>query len=119
MTRVCLLIVMLAPAFAQKKPVTLETFEAQPHEHGSIGATWAPDGKSFVFPEDKKLKLYDCATKTSRELASTEALENAAVKPAAGDRPFDWQNSNTRDGEMTWSQSGKGCCCTRRAATFF
>ena len=40
---------LLAPAFAQKKPVTLDTLNEIARERRSFNPTWASDGKSFVY----------------------------------------------------------------------
>ena len=71
--------------FAQKKPVTLETLNqgGRGGRGGGGAANWAPDGKTFVFRQRQSLMIYNPATKTSRELVSTEAIDAAAVKPPA------------------------------------
>ena len=106
MVRFCLFLLLLAPAFAQKKPVTLEAIEKLNRTPAGIYAVWAPDGKSFVYPEDASLILYDCAAKNSRKLVSTDALDKAAVKPS-GEQPYDWQDRYTHDSTLQWSSSGK------------
>jgi dipeptidyl-peptidase-4 len=93
------------PVFAQKKPVTLESLKTVKHE-GDGPATWAPDGKTFLFQRGPALRIYDCATRTSKELVSTEALDAAAVKgPEEG--AFGWTNRYVESGGPAFSASGK------------
>lgn len=108
MTRLWLLALLIAPAFAQKKPITLETLNQGGGRGGRGGGpvNWAPDGKTFVFRQGRSLRIYDPATKGSKELISTEALDAAAVKPPAPYGPFDWTNRRTRAGGLQWSQDG-------------
>ena len=106
MTRVCLLLALLLPAFAQKKPITLESLEELNRAPTGIYATWSPDGKSFVYQQDAALILYDCTGKTSKTLASTDAIDTAAVKPPA-DQPDQWPDRYTHDAALEWSSSGK------------
>ena len=105
MTRVCLLVLLLSPAFAQKKPVTVEAIEELSRAPRGIDAVWAPDGKSFVYPQENSLKLYDCAAKTSKTLVDTEALENAAVKPPEN-QPDEWQDRYAHDATLEWASTG-------------
>src|SRR5580700_11582361 len=57
----CLFLTLIAPAFAQKKPVTVATLAESEFAAGKQDgpATWAPDGKAFVFERGKTLMLYD------------------------------------------------------------
>ncbi len=96
---------LVAPVFAQKKPVTLESLKAVKHE-GEGSPTWAPDGKTFLFLKDNSLRIYDPAKKTSRELVSTDALDLAAVKgPEEG--AYGWTNRYVESGGVEFSGSGK------------
>jgi len=109
MLRLLLFLSMTAPAFAQKKPITLATlseFEtASTRQDGP--ANWAPDGKTFVFERGKTLRIYDPAKKSSRELVSTESMESAAVPRSIGE-PFDWPNRRVAaDSGLQWSGSSK------------
>jgi dipeptidyl-peptidase-4 len=106
--RLIFLFITVAPIFAQKKPVTLETLKAVKHEEDGA-PTWAPDGKTFLFSRGSSLRIYDVAAKTSRELASAEtmnALDAAAVKgPEEG--AFGWTNREVESGGVGFSASGK------------
>src|ERR1700722_5553996 len=94
--RLIFFIALMVPVFAQKKPVTLESLKAVKDE-GDGPATWAPDGKTFLFQRGSTLRIYDCATRTSKELVSTEALDAAAVKgPEEG--AFGWTNRRVDSG---------------------
>ena len=106
------ILLLAASAFAQKKPITLETLnEAGGRGGGGRGfgglATWAPDGKTFVFRQGRNLMLYDPATKTSKELISAEPIDAAALAPPADEGPVDWQNRRARTGSLEWSADGK------------
>jgi dipeptidyl-peptidase 4 len=105
-TRVCLLVLLLAPAFAQKKPITLETIEELNRKSAAIDATWSPDGKSFVYPQESSLIVYDCVARTSKTLVSTDAFDAAAVKPASG-QPYEWEDRYAHDAALEWSFTGK------------
>src|SRR5271156_1232126 len=97
--------------FAQKKPITLETLNEGGRGGGGGGrgggSTWAPDGKTFVFRQGRSLMIYTPATKSSKELVATDAMDAAAVKGPAEDGPVDWTNRRASLGGMQWSQSGK------------
>jgi dipeptidyl-peptidase 4 len=101
------IVLLVAPAAAQKKPVTLDTLNEIARERRSFAATWSPDGKSFVYKEDNKIYLFDCATRKSKELISTDAIEAAAVKPSPDNRPFEWENRNAEEGGLEWASNGK------------
>src|SRR5580704_5735733 len=110
MRRFLLFTLLASSLFAQKKPITLETLnEGGRGGGGGRGgaANWAPDGKSFVFRQGRSLMLYDPATKSSKELVSTDAMDAAAVKGPPEDGPVDWTNRRASLGGMQWSQSGK------------
>lgn len=96
---------MILPVLAQKKPVTLESLKAV--RHSADGPPiWAPDGKTFLFTRENALRIYDPATKTSKELLPIEPLEAAAVKrPEEG--AFGWANRNVEAGGVEFSASGK------------
>jgi dipeptidyl-peptidase-4 len=107
---VCLLLV--APVFAQKEPITLESMNqggrgVAPSVPGRGAATWAPDGKTFVFRQGRSLMIYDPATKSSKDLVAVDALDAAAVNPPPNDGPFDWTNRRVRDGGLQFSSDGK------------
>jgi dipeptidyl-peptidase 4 len=101
-----LLVLLAFPAIAQKKPVTLEALQDSPRRGDASGApVWAPDGKSFVFRQGRNLVIFDPATKRTRDLVATDAMDQAAVKIPPG--PADWQNRRVRDTPLQWSPSGE------------
>jgi len=111
---VCLLLV--ASAFGQKKPVTLESMNAGGRGgvpsgpgRGAGAATWAPDGKTFVFRQGRSLMIYDPATKSSKDLVAADAMDAAAaaMNPPPNDGPFDWTNRRVRAGGLQFSSDGK------------
>jgi dipeptidyl-peptidase-4 len=94
-------------AFAQKKPVTLETLDESPRRGVPGAAVWAPDGQSFAFRQNGALRVYTASAKTSRQVVALRELDAAAVKPAPGGEPFDWTNRRVRTGDLQWSADGK------------
>ena len=95
-------------AFAQKKPITLESLSgAGGRGFGGGTGIWAPDGKSFAFREAGKLKLYDVASKSSRDILTTKPMNDAAATPDAAAPEFDWTNRRVSGGGLQWSPSGK------------
>jgi dipeptidyl-peptidase-4 len=101
-------------AWGQKKPVTLEALnewrDAAPlgtSERGAPGdPVWAPDGKTFLFEQARKLKLYDIATKKAREVTDLEALDQAAMAAPAAER-FDWENRRVSEARLQWDPAGR------------
>jgi dipeptidyl-peptidase-4 len=92
---------------AQKKPITIETMEEAarlaPQGPGNPVA-WAPGGKQFLYRQGRELVIYDPATRSSKDLIDTSALDSAAVRPApAESRPFDWENRRVREAPVQWS----------------
>jgi dipeptidyl-peptidase 4 len=118
--RTFLLALVLAPAlFAQKKPITLDTLNQAGRGGGRGGmALWAPDGKTFVTRRAGNLDIYDPATRTSKELVSTQPIDAAAVKGAVEDEPMDWQNRRSRVGGMEWSADGRELLYTAAGDVF-
>jgi dipeptidyl-peptidase-4 len=101
---------LISPAFAEKKPVTLESLNRSGGRGGGnfAGAPlWAPDGRSFAYRQGRKIMLYDAASKTAKELVDTTAMDKAAVKTADEDGPVDWQNRRVRQAPLQWSPTGK------------
>jgi dipeptidyl-peptidase-4 len=106
MTRKLLfLILTLAPAIAQKKPVTLESLHAV-HTTADGPPLWAPDGKTFLFQREQSFRIYDPTAKSSKELLSLEPLDAAAVK-APEEGAYGWTNRYVESGGVEFSASGK------------
>jgi dipeptidyl-peptidase-4 len=110
---VCLLLV--TSAFGQKKPITLESMNeggrggvpSGPGRGGMVAATWAPDGKTFVFRQGRGLMIYDPATKSSKDLVAVDAMDAAATPLRPDDGPFGWTNRRVRAGGLQFSSDGK------------
>ena len=113
MTKFSLILLLSLSAFAQKKPITLESLQAGGRGGGRGGAgfagppTWMPDGKTFVTRQGRSLMVYDPATQTSKLLIDTTPIDAAAVNPPADDGPTDWTNRRARAGGMQFSADGQ------------
>ena len=107
MSKWALALLLAATALAQKKPITLDTLRdaARPRDVPGT-ATWAPDGKTFVYEQDHILKQYLPAEKTSRLITSLAALD-AAATTAPDNGPMEWTNRRTRTGGIEWSADGQ------------
>jgi dipeptidyl-peptidase-4 len=117
MYKFVLFALLLPSAFAQKKPITLETLNQAGRSGGGgrgfFGATWAPHGKSFVTRAGRNLVVYDGATQKTRDLVATEAIDNAAVRSRDDEEgPVDWTNRRARLGGMQFSADGKSLLYT-------
>ena len=121
MRKFVLFALLLPSAFAQKKPITLETLNLAGRGGGGrgfFGATWAPDGKSFVTRAGRNLVVYDAATQKTRDLVSTEAIDNAAQRSRDDEGPTDWTNRRARLGGMQFSTDGKSLLYTSGGDVF-
>ena len=101
----CIGLACWATAWAQKKPVTLESVtESRPH--GAITPIWSPSGDRLVYRDADTLHLVDCASAKDSELIHLSRLESAAVK---GPEPatFDWTNRRVAAEPVQWFPSGK------------
>jgi dipeptidyl-peptidase-4 len=96
-------------AFGQKKPVTLEALNewrsTAPRDVPS-DPIWAPDGKTFLFRQGKKLRLYEIAARKSRDVADLDAIDAAAVSPPAPER-YQWENRRVDEEPFQWAPSGR------------
>ena len=92
---------------AQKKPITLETMEEAARltpEGPPNPAAWAPDGTKFLYKQGQRLVVYDPATRSSKDLIDTSAMDSAAVRPTAAEpQPFGWENRRVREMPVQWS----------------
>jgi dipeptidyl-peptidase 4 len=117
MSKLVLFALLLPCAFAQKKPITLETLNQGGRGGGGRGgfgaATWAPDGKTFITRAGRNLGVYDPATQKTRDLVSTEAIDGTAVRGSRDDEePTDWTNRRARLGGTQFSADGKSLLYT-------
>jgi len=96
---------LVTAAGAGKKPVTLEAAAAT-ERPGTIAPVWSPSGAEFLYIEARKLRVYDCAHRESRILASLAELEAKAKTPSAGGA-FQWQNRRVAAERPQWSADGK------------
>ena len=113
MMKCALPLLLAASAFAQKQPITLETLQAGGGRGGRGGAafggapTWMPDGKTFITRQGRGFSLYDPATKESKLLIDTTAIDAAAIPVPPDEGPVDWTNRRARLGGMQVSSDGK------------
>ncbi len=97
----------LAAAAAEKKPVTLEALEAERPARAQPGTpVWSPDGSRFVFHEGGKLRLYEVASKSKRDLVAMSAVAAAATAVPKSER-FEFENRGVREQDVQWMPSGK------------
>nr|MDP9113942.1 hypothetical protein [Acidobacteriota bacterium] len=94
-------------ALGQRKPVTLEALQ----DFRSMAArdvpgepVWAPDGKTFVYRQGRRLRLYDVAAVRSREVLDLSTLDAMAV-PAPVE-PYGWENRRVEEATLQWAPHG-------------
>jgi len=113
MRKLAFCLCLITAAFAQKKPITLESLNQGGRGGGGRGGfggpqVWMPDGKSFLVRQGRNLAVYDVAAKSSRTVMALEGIDAAAVAPPAEDGPVDWTNRRAgRGGGMQLSADGK------------
>ena len=79
MRRLAVCLILISTAFAQKKPITLESLGRG--VRGSGGPfLWMPDGKTFLLREGRSLVIYDPATRSSKTLIDLGANPVDAVQ---------------------------------------
>lgn len=95
-----------ASAAAQNKPVTIDAVTGWQGASRAGEITWAPDGRRFAYPQDRRIWLYDVVSRSRRELVALAALEAAAQRvpqPAV----FDWENRRVREQRIQWLPDGQ------------
>jgi len=114
-----LLLLLASPAFAQKKPIALETLSqaAAPGRGAGLPELWLPDGKSFLTRQNNRLTVYDCWTGRSRMLIELDDLDAAAPAPA-DEGPANWVNRRAGVGVMQVSANGKELLYSTRGGVF-
>jgi dipeptidyl-peptidase-4 len=121
MRKIAFCFLLISAAFAQKKPITLESLnQAGRGGRGGRGGAevWMPDGKSFLMRQGGSLVQYDPATKSTKTLLALEAIDAAAVRPPEEDGPVDWTNRRAGRGGMQISQDGKEVLYTANSDLF-
>ncbi|HLK49615.1 MAG TPA: S9 family peptidase [Bryobacteraceae bacterium] len=118
MSKLGFALLLASAALAQKKPITVDTLREAARERDVPGpAHWAPDGKTFAFEQSRVLRLYLPVGKTSRLIASLDAMDDAAV-PETGDLPMEWTNRRARTGGIEWLPDGKSLLYSGRGDLF-
>src|SRR4051812_25656525 len=96
-------------AFGQKKPVTLEALQAWRSTAGARNVpgdpVWAPDGKTFVYRQGTRLKIYDIAPKKSRDVVDLAALDSLAATPPSPEHA-EWENRRVEEAALQWAPQG-------------
>src|SRR5208283_2672082 len=115
-----LLLLLASPAFAQRKPITLETLSqaARVGRGSPAPELWMPDGKKFLARQDNRLSLYDCVSRQSTTVLALDPLDAAAVAPPADNGPTDWINRRAGVSPMQLSANGKELLYTTRGDVF-
>jgi dipeptidyl-peptidase-4 len=91
-------------AFAQKKPVTLDTLRQRPTAAAPYSPVWAPNGHQFAYLRSGDLHLYDCRTRQSRVLfPKLNSLAANAIKDSRPALAFDWQNRRVTEARLQWA----------------
>ena len=92
-------------AFAAKKPVTIKLAAQAAKEAGPSGIVWSGDGARFVWQEDRKLWVYEVASKSKREVVGYAALEQTAVDVRSPEQ-FGWVNRGVKEKPIQWFPDG-------------
>jgi dipeptidyl-peptidase-4 len=102
-----LLVLFISTAWAQKKPITLDALdEIRRRPDRSTTAVWAPDGKSFLYLEARKLMRYDAVSRAAEEVADLGEIDqppSLSGTPA----PYTWENRRAREATLQWAADGK------------
>ena len=108
MRKIAVFLVFTWAAFGQKKAVTLEAlqdFRSSAVREVPGDPVWAPDGKTFVYRQGRRLRLYEVAAKRSREVVDLSTLDAAAVSPPAADQ-YGWENRRVDEATLQWAPRG-------------
>ena len=108
MRKIAVFLFFACVAFGQKKPVTLEAlqeFHSTAVRDVPGEPVWAPDGKTFVYRQGRRLRLYDVAGKKSREVVDLSTLDAAALNPPLPER-FEWENRRVDEATLQWAPQG-------------
>ncbi|MGQ9634485.1 MAG: S9 family peptidase [Bryobacteraceae bacterium] len=100
------MLITAASASAQKKPVTIDAVTGRQGAGRAGEITWAPDGRRFAYPQDRRIWLYDVISRSRRELVALAALE-AAAQRAPQPALFDWENRRVREQRIQWTPDGQ------------
>jgi dipeptidyl-peptidase-4 len=119
MRKLALCLILISAAFAQKKPITLESLSRAGRGGRGGPSLWMPDGKSFLVRQGSSLMQHDPATKSSKILVDLGAMDDAAVMPGPEDGPVDWQNRRAgRGAGIEISTDGKELLYTANSDLF-
>jgi dipeptidyl-peptidase-4 len=108
MRKMVVLLFFVLGAFGQKKPVTLEALQAWRSTAARAvpgDPVWAPDGKTFVYRQDKRLKLYEVPAKRSRDVVDLAALDAMVAAPPSPEH-YEWENRRVDEATLQWAPQG-------------
>ncbi len=102
-----LFLLLVAPAIAQKKPVTLaaldEISKLAPAGTPGNPLAWSPNSKQFVYRQGLRLMTYSVETQMAKELIDTAMLPVAKSAAVALVQPFEWENRRVSESGVQWS----------------
>lgn len=108
MQKTVVFLFFVGAAFGQKKPFTLQALQ----EWRSTAArdvpgdpVWAPDGKTFVYRQGKRLKLYEVTAQRSRDVVDLSALDALAENPPPAEH-YEWENRRVDESTLQWAPQG-------------
>ena len=105
MRKTVVFLIFVGAGWGQKKPVTLEAlqdFRSTAVRDVPGDPVWAPDGKSFVYRQGRRLRLYEVAAKRSREVVDLSALDAMAVSQPASEQ-YGWENRRVDEATLQWA----------------
>jgi dipeptidyl-peptidase-4 len=99
---------MTLPAWAAKKPVTIDAVlrdtRAARAERSPV--TWSPNGLEFITNDHGTLSLYDVSSGKQREIVALSKLDAAAEKSEPSP-VFDWTNRRVGENDIQWFADGR------------
>ncbi len=102
-------------AWAQRKPVTIETTLGRPRP--APAPNWSPDGARFLTISGTKLMVREVSSGTEKELVDLKMLDADARTPAP-EGAFSWENRGVRERPVQWSADGRHLLISRSGDLF-
>src|SRR5712691_9098542 len=96
---------LISTLWAQKKPITLDALdEIRRRPDRSAAPIWAPDGKSFLTREARKLIRYDAGSRTAQEIVDLSEMDPPLPRPSTP-VPYAWENRRAREATLQWASN--------------